>query len=82
MSGDLLTDAQRWARAEAAKRVAAVGEPWISHFDPRSLTDDLAAIGFSALRGLGPIEANERYFSDREDGLRVTGSSRMMSARV
>jgi O-methyltransferase involved in polyketide biosynthesis len=73
-------DAQ--ARANAGKRVAALGEPWISYFHPQALVDEVAQLGFSTVRDLGPQEANTRYFRDRADGLRVTGSSRLMSARV
>jgi methyltransferase (TIGR00027 family) len=77
-----LTHSQRLARETAAKRAAAVGEPWLSYFEPAALAAELADLGFSVVGDLGPTEANERYFANRRDGLRVTGSARMMAARV
>lgn len=82
VSDDLLTDAQRTARAVAARQVAAIGEPWISYYDPAALAAEVAALGVSAVSSLAPDEANARYFSGRADGLRVSGGSRLMTARV
>lgn len=79
---DMLTSAQRQARAAGAQRVAAIGEPWISYYDPAGLAADLGELGFSDLQDLGPDEANQRYFEQRMDGLRVSGSGRLMTARV
>jgi methyltransferase (TIGR00027 family) len=78
----MLSETQREARAAAAERVAAIGEPWISYYEPAALTAELEELGFSELRDLGSAEANERYFQHRTDGLRVTGSGRVMMARV
>jgi len=82
VSAELLTDAQRAARAAAARQVAAIGEPWISYYDPPSLAAEVAALGFSAVSNLEPGDANARYFSGRADGLRISGGSRLMTARV
>ena len=82
LPGEYLTRAQKAAREVSAARVAAIGEPWISYYDPRALAADLQQIGFNEVRDLEPREANLRYFREREDGLRVSGSGRMMSARV
>jgi methyltransferase (TIGR00027 family) len=80
---DLLSEAERLRRDERARKVAEIGEPWISRFHPTSLTSDLLALGFSEAVPLGPRELNARYFSARADGLRVVGSSgRIMIARV
>ncbi len=50
----LLTPA-RGARAEAmGARVAAAGEPWLSHFDPAALAEQLRALGFADVEDLGP----------------------------
>jgi methyltransferase (TIGR00027 family) len=50
------------ARMEAgAARVAAAGEPWISHFDPAKLATLLRAKGFSEIEDLGPALIAERY---------------------
>ena len=82
-SDDLLSDGERKRRTELAGKVANIGEPWISHFDPKSLAGDLLAMGFSSAASLGAGELNERYFAGRSDGLRVVGSGgRIMSART
>jgi methyltransferase (TIGR00027 family) len=50
------------ARMEAAAaRVAAAGEPWISHFDPATLAELLRAKGFHEIEDLGPALIAERY---------------------
>ena len=70
------------ARSALAERTAALGEPWLTLFDPPSLIADLTDIGFADATDFGPEQANERYFSRRTDGLRLRGSGRMMAARV
>lgn len=78
----MLTAAQRAAREKSAAQVAAIGEPWITYFEPGALARDLLALGFSALYDLAAEEANALYFSGREDGLRVSGSGRLMKAAL
>ena len=79
---EMLTVAQRQARETAAQRVAAIGEPWISYYDPDALAAEMEALGFGDLHDLGPADANARYFQSRTDGLRVSGGGRLMAARV
>ncbi len=67
-------------RLRAAK-VAAIGEPWVSGFDPRNLIDSLAQLGFGQIEDLGPAELNARYFEGREDRLRVL-MGRVVRART
>ena len=76
-----LSEAQQQARAIAAQRVAERGEPWITYFNPPVLQQNLQQLGFSHVHDLGPQEANERYFREREDLLRLS-NSRLMLARV
>ena len=76
----MLSDAQRAARGRSEKEVAALGEPWLTYFDPEALAGDLRALGFSTIYDLSSNEANERYFSGRADGLRVSDSGRLMRA--
>jgi methyltransferase (TIGR00027 family) len=78
----MLSEAQRSARESRAGRVAALGEPWITYFDPAALARDLRGIGFREVKDLGPEEATKRYFKDRTDGLCVSSTSRLMKARV
>jgi methyltransferase (TIGR00027 family) len=63
------------------RRVAAAGEPWKSFFEPRELAGELHALGFRQLEDLGSEQLNNRFFSDRADGLRVGSLGRVMSAR-
>jgi methyltransferase (TIGR00027 family) len=46
----------------AAARVAAMGEPWITHFDPGALHARLRALGFGEIEDLGPSEVAILYF--------------------
>jgi methyltransferase (TIGR00027 family) len=78
----MLSQSQRSSRELRASRTAALGEPWITYFDPVSLVRDLQGIGFKQAEDFGPEEAKDRYFKDRMDGLRVGGSSRLMKART
>ena len=75
-------ESQRSAHKSAAKRVAALGEPWITYFDPATFAVELRQMGFGMFEDMGPQEANQRYFKDRSDGLQVRGSGRLLKARV
>jgi methyltransferase (TIGR00027 family) len=77
-----LSEAQKLAREARANRMAAIGEPWRTYFDPLSLASHLRQMGFKRIEDLGPEAANSRYFEDRTDGLRLAGGSHLMKARV
>ncbi len=77
-----LSESQRFFREIRASRVAAIGEPWITCFDPSSLIHELRGLGFQYFEDLGPAEANKRYFKDREDTLRIVDGGRLMKARI
>jgi methyltransferase (TIGR00027 family) len=77
-----LSESQRFVREALASQVAAIGEPWITYFDPLSLANELRDMGFKHVEDFGPEEAKDRYFKDRADSLRISGSSRLMKARV
>ncbi len=70
------------ARARRAERVAKIGEPWISYFDPDTFVSELTAMGFSRAHYFGAAEANARYFANRTDRFGFRGSARIMTARV
>jgi methyltransferase (TIGR00027 family) len=67
---------------QMAKRVAAIGEPWKTFFEPSSLAANLRGHGFSSIEDYGADELNERYFSGRKDGLKLGGMGRMLLANV
>jgi methyltransferase (TIGR00027 family) len=54
-----------------ATRVAAVGEPFKSFFEPEEVETMLRTCGFSEVSNCSPSEINRRYFAGRRDGLRV-----------
>jgi methyltransferase (TIGR00027 family) len=62
------------------QRAAAVGEPWISAFDPVLLRQKVLGLGFSEAETCEPDELNRRYLYRRKDGLHTGG--RLMCARV
>jgi methyltransferase (TIGR00027 family) len=82
VSPSQLPESQRSAHESAAKRVTALGEPWITYLDPSTFTVELRQMGFGMLETIGPEEANRRYFKDRSDGLQIGGSARLLKARV
>jgi methyltransferase (TIGR00027 family) len=75
-----LSESERARREVLASRVGAIGEPWITYFDPPSLASAIRQLGFTHVEDLGPGEANDRYFKDRADGLRVGRSAHLMKA--
>jgi methyltransferase (TIGR00027 family) len=75
-----LNPAQRLVFQAMSQRVAAVGEPWQSFFDPHGLAAELRWMGFSRVEDVGPEELNARFFKDRTDGLRVGGLAHLMKA--
>ena len=67
----------------SAGMFAAMGEPWISAFDPESLQQTLREMGFSCVANLGPADLNARYFVKRKDGLQTgDGGFRYIGARL
>ena len=66
------------ARFDAlAGRVASVGEPWRTFFDPADLANWFREIGFSEVEDVDADALNARYFDSRVDGLRIEGVGRM-----
>jgi O-methyltransferase involved in polyketide biosynthesis len=55
-------------RESNAGRAAAVGEPWLTYFEPAQLRHKLQDAGFSTVRFLTVKEA-ARYFAGRTDRL-------------
>jgi methyltransferase (TIGR00027 family) len=58
--GSLAPD-QRAERDARAARVASLGEPWRTYFEPELLHARLRALGFGEIHDLGPREMLERY---------------------
>ena len=80
---DSLNLLERLALDAMSRRVAAVGEPFRTFFDPSALAGELQGMGFRSVEDLGKEEINARYFKDRTDGLRIRGGlAHLMSAQV
>jgi methyltransferase (TIGR00027 family) len=82
VDSSLLSPRELKARETLMARVAEHGEPWKTHFTPEFLAGKLRALGFGEVEDWGPEEINGRYLSGREDGMRKSGVSRMICARV
>lgn len=52
----------RAAHQDRADRVAALGEPWLSYFEPSPLHALLGDLGFAAIEDLGPPALAARYW--------------------
>lgn len=63
------------------QQIAALGEPWLSTFDPMQLQGQLLAMGFASAASATPDDTNLRYFARRKDGLRTGGGVQIMCAR-
>lgn len=62
-------------------RLQSVGEPLISGFNPLTLTEELAAVGFELLEDLDAKAQEARYFAGRADGLRPVEFAHLAHAR-
>jgi hypothetical protein len=75
-----LAPPQRAAFEALAARVAAAGEPFRGSFEPVALVAAMRAMGFHAVRDVGPDELNANFFSQRADGLRVGSVGHILTA--
>ena len=62
----------RTAFKRVAERVAAAGEPFQLFFTPEGMEAELRKAGFQRMEQLDYSQLNERYFRDREDGLKLS----------
>jgi methyltransferase (TIGR00027 family) len=67
--------------AAVGARVAAIGEPWLSHFDPAELSRELHARGFGELEDLGIAEISVRFFGTPKGEAKGGPGPHMMRAR-
>jgi methyltransferase (TIGR00027 family) len=69
-------------RPALAERAAAVGEPWLTFFEPAVLREELRGFGFSRVDFLTPAHSEARYFAGRTDGLLAPRRTSIASAVV
>ena len=65
---------------QQAARVASIGEPWISFFDPGELAEMLRGLGFDDLEDLTGSDIATRYFG-APPGIRPNSGAHLMRAR-
>jgi methyltransferase (TIGR00027 family) len=82
VSPTLLSPLERKGREFFASRAAQHGEPWKLFFEPASLGRMLQSLGFNEVQDFGPGELQERYLTGRTDGLRKSGGSHLVCAKV
>src|SRR5205814_10077456 len=63
-----------------ARRVAKLGEPWKTWFEPDELARELSAMGFTRLEELDGPGLNQRYFGGREQRLGGASAGRVVTA--
>jgi methyltransferase (TIGR00027 family) len=74
---------ERMALDALSSRVASAGEPFQLFFETPRLVEDLRRAGFDHIEDLPPSEINARYFSNRADGLKISGGlAHLIGARV
>ncbi len=62
---DSLSPEMRAIYEARAARVAALGEPWVNHFEGDALRAELIETGFKTIEDLGPREIAARWFPHR-----------------
>ncbi len=77
-----LSEIERIVLNILSAQLAAGGEPLKSFFDPQILSQKLRDSGFSHSEDISPDYLNNRYLSERADGLRVGSVTRMFIAIV
>jgi methyltransferase (TIGR00027 family) len=61
-SPEKMSPLRRAALEERAARVARIGEPWLTYFEPDEIAADLRARGFGEIEDLGPAQLAARFF--------------------
>ncbi|TCS12708.1 class I SAM-dependent methyltransferase [Caulobacter sp. BK020] len=76
----MLSSEARAAHVLRAERVAALGEPWLSYFEPAALHALLGDLGFTAIEDLGPPDLARRYWPHVERPMPERGGHVLLAA--
>ncbi|SDT71565.1 class I SAM-dependent methyltransferase [Actinoplanes derwentensis] len=79
-SPDRTTGDRRAALEARTDRVAKLGEPWLSYFEPDEIDSRLRGLGFAEIEDLGPSALAARYFG-RTDVPPSTPGGHLLHAR-
>ncbi|MBU2668586.1 SAM-dependent methyltransferase [Actinoplanes bogorensis] len=71
---------RREALEARAARVAKIGEPWLTYFEPDEIATRLTGLGFGDLEDLGPAQLAARFFG-RDDIPADTPGGHVLRAR-
>jgi len=82
MDDSELSETEREGIKKILTFVEQFGEPWLCRLGPTDLQQMLHAAGFNKTFYFSQELANQRYFKDRTDGLRLDFTTQMMSAIV
>ena len=75
-----LTPEARAAHQDRADRVAALGEPWLSYFEPPELAAILTTLGFATIEDLGPPGLAARYWPGAQGPIPERGGHVLFAA--
>jgi methyltransferase (TIGR00027 family) len=78
----LVDERDREGRGFAIRGAAASGTPFISFYSPQQMLDAARDAGFREVRHVSSGELTERYFSQRQDGLRPSTGEDWLVATV
>jgi methyltransferase (TIGR00027 family) len=79
---DLVDPAERPMQANVEQAARSSGTPFLSHYAPDEMVEMCRAVGFSAVRHVGPQDLIDRYFVGRTDGLRPPTAEQLVVATV
>jgi methyltransferase (TIGR00027 family) len=77
-----LSRERRASHERRARRLAGLGEAWITYFEAEKLHAKLAALGFAEIEDLGPAQIASRYFPGRASTLPDKGGHVMRATTV
>ena len=79
-SPEKMSPERRAALRARADRVAGLGEPWLTYFEPAEIAAELTGLGFTEIEDLGPAGLAARFF-DRPDVPPDTPGGHVVRAR-
>jgi methyltransferase (TIGR00027 family) len=81
-SPDRMPAGRRAELVARAERVAKLGEPWLTYFEPDEIRADLTAAGFGEITDLGPAGLAARYFGRPDVPAETPGGHVLHAVRI
>jgi len=79
---DMWAPEDRQALGRILRIIARQGEALQSFFEPDAFPDDVSHLGYHIFENISPAELNDRYFSDRSDGLMTHSAAYILHAEI